>query len=385
PFNKAYKKYTSKEFNGDIRCLAHIINLVVQTILKDFLRSEDSLDTNYTSIDLKSLSSNYYYMSKASSNVIKYTSEIKGLFKEGVTKAINESALTSNYKREDIPLDTPIRWNSTFLMISIALELRNPLTFIFRLTENKEYKALFPTNREWGFIYDLKDISEILYNPSTRLQSKLYINHNKGPKSKYQQKIPITPVSENYYSSLIKAINLGIKKLESYYPPIIGSKELLKYRPYILGTILDPRLKTYHFKLNNKLHFCPSILEDIKDLLVKKYLNKQAEKGVISSPITLEPRPISFDFDNEIYTTDPRVEEEYNIYLQEALIAGTADPLLYWKNNSSRLPILAILARRVLAIPANSASIERAFSVSNNIITRRSDGIVVCHLGRSLK
>ncbi|RKF79607.1 hypothetical protein GcM3_054035, partial [Golovinomyces cichoracearum] len=96
----------------------------------------------------------------------------------------------------------------------------------------------------------------------------------------------------------------------------------------------------------------------------------QAEKGVINSPITLEPRPISFDFDNEIYNTDPKVEEEYNIYLQEALIAGTADPLLYWKNNSSRLPILAILARRVLAIPATSASIERAFSVSNNIITR---------------
>ncbi|RKF82492.1 hypothetical protein GcM1_171012, partial [Golovinomyces cichoracearum] len=180
------------------------------------------------------------------------------LFKEDVAKAINESALPSHYKKENIPLDTPIRWNSTFLMISIALELRDPLIYFV------------------GVLFDLNDIFEILYNPSTRLQSELSINLNnellylyiiliklKNLRSKYQQKIPITPISENYYSSLSKAINLGIKKLESYYPPIISSKELLNYRPYILGTILDPQLKTYHFKLNNKLHFYPSILEDV--------------------------------------------------------------------------------------------------------------------------
>ncbi|KAL2757507.1 hypothetical protein ACRALDRAFT_1028469, partial [Sodiomyces alcalophilus JCM 7366] len=44
--------------------------------------------------------------------------------------------------------------------------------------------------------------------------------------------------------------------------------------------------------------------------------------------------------------------------------------LLFWKNNAFKYPILSILARRYLAIPATSASIERIFSVTSNIISK---------------
>ncbi|PTB47247.1 hypothetical protein M431DRAFT_102899, partial [Trichoderma harzianum CBS 226.95] len=40
------------------------------------------------------------------------------------------------------------------------------------------------------------------------------------------------------------------------------------------------------------------------------------------------------------------------------------------KANTNRFPILSILARRYLAIPATSAAIESVFSISNNIITK---------------
>ncbi|RKF81139.1 hypothetical protein GcM1_186028, partial [Golovinomyces cichoracearum] len=100
--------------------------------------------------------------------------------------------------------------------------------------------------------------------------------------------------------------------------------------------------------------------------IILTFINSiQAEKGVISSPTTLEPRPISFDFDNEIYTTDTNVEEEYNIYLQKALIAGTLTA-----------PYISYKARRVLAIPATSASIERALSVSHNLKTRNRTRLI---------
>ncbi|KAL2759356.1 hypothetical protein ACRALDRAFT_1026449, partial [Sodiomyces alcalophilus JCM 7366] len=44
--------------------------------------------------------------------------------------------------------------------------------------------------------------------------------------------------------------------------------------------------------------------------------------------------------------------------------------LLFWKNNAFKYPILSILARRYLAIPATSASIERIVSVTSNIISK---------------
>ena len=43
----------------------------------------------------------------------------------------------------------------------------------------------------------------------------------------------------------------------------------------------------------------------------------------------------------------------------------------YWKKNGYKYPILSILARRYLAIPSTSATIERIFSLSSNIITKK--------------
>ncbi|PTB34737.1 hypothetical protein M441DRAFT_154995, partial [Trichoderma asperellum CBS 433.97] len=40
------------------------------------------------------------------------------------------------------------------------------------------------------------------------------------------------------------------------------------------------------------------------------------------------------------------------------------------KLNFNKFPILSILARHYLAIPATSAAIESVFSISNNIITK---------------
>jgi len=46
------------------------------------------------------------------------------------------------------------------------------------------------------------------------------------------------------------------------------------------------------------------------------------------------------------------------------------DPLSWWRTNASKFPILAIMARNYLAIPATSASSERVFSTTGNIVTR---------------
>ena len=54
-------------------------------------------------------------------------------------------------------------------------------------------------------------------------------------------------------------------------------------------------------------------------------------------------------------------------YLKEPCIEHTDDPLKYWKNSQNTYPTLAVIAKRVLSVPASSASVERLVSVAGKI------------------
>ena len=45
--------------------------------------------------------------------------------------------------------------------------------------------------------------------------------------------------------------------------------------------------------------------------------------------------------------------------------------LMWWKEHATRFPYLSQLARRYLAMPATSASVERLFSVAGQIVTAK--------------
>ncbi|KAK0625920.1 hypothetical protein B0T14DRAFT_492339 [Immersiella caudata] len=70
--------------------------------------------------------------------MVKYITDIKKLFQEGIRQAKEEDILPQSFNKRVIPLDTPTRWNSTYYMISTALELQQPLNYIYRNTANKD-------------------------------------------------------------------------------------------------------------------------------------------------------------------------------------------------------------------------------------------------------
>ncbi|KAI9035395.1 uncharacterized protein KD926_003670 [Aspergillus affinis] len=44
-----------------------------------------------------------------------------------------------------------------------------------------------------------------------------------------------------------------------------------------------------------------------------------------------------------------------------------AKPLQFWRNNQSRFPAIALLARDALSIPATGIGVERLFNTARNV------------------
>lgn len=65
------------------------------------------------------------------------------------------------------------------------------------------------------------------------------------------------------------------------------------------------------------------------------------------------------------------VQGEIDRYLAEKGIDVTIDPLNWWKENGNRYPILTLMAKRYLGIPATSVPCERLFSQAGLIITKQ--------------
>lgn len=64
-------------------------------------------------------------------------------------------------------------------------------------------------------------------------------------------------------------------------------------------------------------------------------------------------------------------EDELFKYLGEKDIGHNADPLKWWRDNESRYPKIAAIAKKYLAVPATSTSSERVFSTAGNIVNAK--------------
>ena len=74
---------------------------------------------------------------------------------------------------------------------------------------------------------------------------------------------------------------------------------------------------------------------------------------------------------------------ELNRYMQIQQISTNRDPLQWWSQNAFKFPILGVMARRYLCIPATSAPSERLWSIASLLITKtrsQIDGHLVANM-----
>lgn len=64
-----------------------------------------------------------------------------------------------------------------------------------------------------------------------------------------------------------------------------------------------------------------------------------------------------------------QAKQEMEAYIQMDKLNIDCDPLIWWKENEWKLPLLANLARKYLCVPATSVPSERVFSTAGDIVS----------------
>ena len=134
--------------------------------------------------------------------------------------------------------------------------------------------------------------------------------------------------------------------------------------------------------------------------LVKEELELEKAKSPDTQPAVLMEAPskksrrdddMIFSFVEESSTksssgNSTNAVAELSEYLAEPLISRDTNPLTYWKAKEAenRFPTLCRMARKYLAFPASSGSVERLFSIAGAICRSRRARITMKTLSNIL-
>ena len=265
-----------------------------------------------------------------------------------------------------LKLNVITRWNSVFDMIDRVLKNQSPIVNIS--LEDQEVQELNLTMNEWqdlsslrGALEPFKEITDFL---STNKMSSISTLNPLICNIK-ESFLKINP-NENMK---VKAAKLAIEK--GFVKRLIDYKSIEDFLD--LASLLDPRFKKLRFLSENR----KSLVEE--NLLIKckeykeyhkDYFSPEEEKGPENLKRVKKTENLSKLF-GSIYSPQADIseeEKEVKNYLREEPISIEEDPLIWWRTNSYRFPILSFLAKDFLAVPATSVPSEQIFSKAGHIM-----------------
>ncbi|KAK9734079.1 hypothetical protein RND81_04G113700 [Saponaria officinalis] len=228
----------------------------------------------------------------------------------------NAIALAVDCSRK-LSLDCSTRWNSTYKMLVSAFP----------------YKTVFPTMRR----PEMQRFDPHFPEPPTN--EEWYANFN-----------------DEYIKDMAKRMRVKFDKYWKNYSLILS-----------FAAILDPRYKLPFIK------YCFHELEpetaELKTKFVKDIFYEMFEEYVKKSPRNPMHTNGFADFDGGVAIGG---RSSLDLCLDDARLEHTLDidVLIWWKENEPKFPIVAQMARDILAIPITTVASESAFSMGSRILTK---------------
>ncbi|KFZ18867.1 hypothetical protein V501_00969, partial [Pseudogymnoascus sp. VKM F-4519 (FW-2642)] len=264
--------------------------------------------------------------------------------------ALQRQTIAAGLKKLQLSLDMPVRWNSTYEMVSTAIKLQTPIAAICATQQmDMSMRDIALTPEDWNILHALQNFFYIFVKPSQKLQASSYLTLNFAIPQylKMINKLEALQKEVGISSTIGLACIAAYKKLNDYYTLATNQR----WSHLGVATICDPRMN-----LNVFNSLWPSST---------KRNRRDAEADLLQLPT--EP-----DSDDDLYISHSIYQEpEWKRWLVEPRPGPATDILKYWAAKQYQYPIIAAIARDHLAIPATSAPSERVFSNEADILTKR--------------
>jgi hypothetical protein len=348
--------------NSQIRCFAHILNLVMKRVLRSLNASSHREACDFLDDVAKR---SWKVMAVPTSPIAKLRLLVLWIARspQRIQKWDNRPGCT-----KAIHYDVDTRWNSTFVMIERAEECRRQLEDT--VNDEPDIEALCLTPNDWR---QLSDIKKILapFNEYTEYVSRDSPSIHMAARMFEELRSILLAIKErrgdwqNVSPALTVPISDGITLLEHYHD-CVKDNDI-----YYIASVLDPRIKTKWLKT---LSDGETIIERIRAFLKKAY---PTPKQPVSIALNTSHKSFEYRFLEAFQPTQYNVaESDIDQYFDTPTISTGFDIIQsqtefirnWWNINRLEFTCMAQVAQDHLAIPAAEVDIERLFNNGRDVL-----------------
>ncbi|XP_021743212.1 zinc finger BED domain-containing protein RICESLEEPER 2-like [Chenopodium quinoa] len=346
-----------------MRCVAHIVNLVVS----------DGLKTVNESIQRVRHAVRFIKQSPASLQRFK--------------KCVVDEKINT---KKGLCLDVPTRWNSTYLMLSAAIELEDAFEryyeedphYLLDLSERDGKGS--PDADDWNNVRRFSEFLQAFYDLTMHISGSLYVTSNLF----FHELVSVSILLNDLVSSDDPDMCLMACRMKDKYEKYWGDQEKINLLIFI-AVVLDPRYKLDYVEwMINEIYnsiVASKLVKNVKEAMNALYEdycvssygdgNKVETASSSDDKIPMSPKHKKIEVLKNKYKKhkcerDGDTKIELDKYLEEdtAEDVDDFDILSWWKFNSSRFPTVAKIARDVLAVPVSTVASESALSTGGRVL-----------------